>query len=202
MSQFIIESSKLIKGIIFSPVNELNRVKEGLISKKIINYVIILTMLLTLAKVPFREWGRMGEGLPMRYLRDIVNFISHPLVLWGLAYSLYFCSIFIMIKLCNLFSRKGSCNDLPRLVMSVSAIGIVAHVIFFPLNYLIPFDILMYLGMIFRLWNLVLIFLAVKVSSSLSNKKSILIVVIPVLIMAVFTFGIGTFLDPYLFFLF
>jgi hypothetical protein len=91
---------------------------------------------------------------------------------------------------------------LPYLVMSVSGIGIAAQVLFFPLNYILSRQLLMFLGLCFRFWNLVLIFLAIKVSSSLSNMKSFSIVAITVVIITIFTFAIGTFMDPYLFFLF
>jgi len=202
MSQFIIESSKLIKGMISSPITELNRVKEGQIPKNIINFVFIITMLVTLAKVPFREWGRMGEGLPNRYLTEIANFLSHPFILWIAGYVFYLVSILIIIKLCKSFTMQVSCIGLPYLFMSISCLGIVAQILFIPLNYLLSRRLLMTLGLFFRFWNIVLIILAVKISSSLSTIKSMFIVVVTVLIMTVFTFGIGTFLDPYLFFLF
>ena len=89
MYQIIIESSKLIKGMIFSPIKELNRVKEGLIPKNIINYVFIGSMLITLGKVPFRECGRMGDYIPNQYFKEIFNFLSHPFILWVTGYIFY-----------------------------------------------------------------------------------------------------------------
>ncbi|HEX9882453.1 MAG TPA: hypothetical protein VGA79_00665 [Desulfobaccales bacterium] len=202
MIQFLIKSAELIKGLIVSPISELNKIKEGLIPKNIIYRIFIITMIITIGNVPFRERGRMGDYIPNRYLTEIGNFISHPFVLWMAAYLFYFCSIFIMVKLCNLFTGQRGCRHLPYLVMSVSGIGIAAQVLFFPLNYILSRQLLMFLGLFFRFWNLVLIFLAIKVSSSLSNMKSFSIVAITVVIITIFTFAIGTFMDPYLFFLF
>lgn len=202
MNHFLIKTAELIKGIIVSPISELIKIKEGVIPKQIIYRIFVITMLITLVNVPFREYGRMGDYIPNLYLTKIANFISHPFVLWIAAYLSYFCSIFIMVKLCKLFTKERGCRDLPYLVMSVSGIGIAAQVLILPLNYILSRQSLMLLGLFLRFWNLVLIFLAVKVSSSLSNMKSISIVAITVLIITIFTFAIGTFMDPYLFFLF
>lgn len=203
MDQFLIKGIILIKGMILSPIIELNKVKKGLIHKNIIYLIFLITMLITLAKTPSRIWLRVGDNLPsIKYVNEIVNLLYNPFIMWMVAYLSYFCSIFIIVNLCNYFKEQEKCENLPCLIMSVSSLGIAAQILFLPLNYILSKNILIVLGLFFRFWNLILISLAIKISASLSNINMVLIVIITIVVVTILSFGIGTFMDPYLFYLF
>jgi hypothetical protein len=201
MSHFIKNASDLINGMIFSPILELNKVKKGIIPKNIIYKIFIITMLITLAKVPFRKLDRSFDWFHTQFLNEIFIFLNNPFVTWAVGYLLYFWGLFLILKICKIFLTHSDCDDLPTLVMSVSAIGIVAQGLFLPLNYIFPIKLLRILSIIIHLWNYVLISLALKVGSSLPFFKIIIILLIAMIIYTLSTFG-WSFMDPYLFFLF
>jgi hypothetical protein len=202
MNQFLIQSVRLVKGIAFLPLSTLNQIRKGVIPKGNVYFIFIVTMLVTLAKAPFTTWNRSFNVFSKQSLNEIIIFLNNPFAMWVREYLLYFCVLFLLVKLCKLFTKKQECQEMPCMIIAVSGIGIVAQLLFFPLSYLLTKEFLRILGLIVYLWNFVLIFFAVKISSSLSYAKTFIIILVPLGVLSVSPFGIWSFMSPYLLFLF
>jgi hypothetical protein len=202
MSQLLIQSFQLVKGVAFLPRSTLNHIKKGDIAKGNVYFIFVVTMIVTLAKAPFITWNRSFNVFSNQPLNEIIIFLNNPFAMWAREYLLYFCILFLFVKSCKLFTKGQECQEMPCMIIAVSGIGIVAQLLFFLLSYLLTKESLRHLGLIVYLWNFVLIFFAVKISSSLSYAKAFIIVLVPLGILAISPFGIWSFMSPYLLFLF
>ena len=187
--------------MIFSPISELNKIKEKKVPLNIIYHIFALTMLITLAKLPFLKWDQSISIISINNLNDIMTLILHPYIRFIIKYLSYFIGIVLIVTLCKFLTKKD-CDDLPLLIISISGMGIAVQVLYLPLYLIFSKDVLLYLTIFLGVWNLTLIMFAVKISSSLSYIKSISIVLMIVIINSIFTFGIGSNMAPYFLFLY
>jgi hypothetical protein len=190
---------RFIRGMIFSPILELIKIKNNKVPTNIIYRVFGLTILIILVKLSFIKWRTSPSTFSNHHLNEIILI---PYVRYTISILSYFISIFAIVKLCKYFNRNKDCGNLPSLILSISAIGLVAQILYLPLNYICSKNVLLYLTICLVLWNLTLIMLSVKISSSLSYTKSVCIVVIIIIINMICTFGIGSSMAPYLEFMY
>lgn len=195
------EVLSIIKGLIFYPRKNLEQIKKGVVSKKLIYTIFAFSMIVTFIRSFFVRWHQSFTFFDKQFLNVAVIFLNNPFLMWLREYLLYFIGVFVLVKLCNLFS-KSKCESMPYMLMAISSIGILGQVLFWPLHYLLTHDLLKILGLIFYLWNLTLIFLAVKIVSSLSYVKTSIVILIPLIVLGFSPFGIWSFMSPYFLFMY
>jgi len=201
MSPMCIEALGLMKGLIFSPVAKLNRIKEGVFPKDCIYILLALTTLVTFLKALSAHWNKSFNVFNGQNLDQIIIFLNNPFIMWAVGYLLYFCSIFLIDKLSRLFQPNDH-KAMRLMLFAVSSIGLVAHALFYVLGYLVSKDVLTTIATFIYVWNLILVFLAVKIGSVISFGKALVVTLIPLAIFALSPFGIWSFMSPYLLFLF
>jgi hypothetical protein len=195
-----------IKGILFNPRVTFERIRDDEISDKKIYLIFLSVFLLILSESILT--GNKGHAFRETFgptLDAIYTFLSYPVNATLVNYVFYFLFILITIGLCKIVNyKKYKCKKLPQLLMSISVLGFIIQLLllFNKASYvLFEFSFsyaLRYLGYIFLIWNMILVFLAIKIAGSLSTLKTIIIFSIIIILFAfVSPIGMWSGMKPY-----
>lgn len=192
----------LIKGIILSPKKILKQIKDDIVHPQSTYLIFAMVMLFLLLKSFLARSGKdiRLELFNEKFLNRIIEILADPFIHLIVVYLLYFVVAFYIRKLAKFLNKKTEPKKIIQMLMALSVLGIIGQPIYLLLNYLSAHNALRIFSILISIWNWSLIFLAVKVSSSLSYKKIALILLIPFIIIGISPLGPWSFMSPYLLF--
>ena len=192
----------LIKGIILSPKKILKQIKDDIVHPQSTYLIFAMVMLFLLLKSFLARSGKdiRLELFNEKFLNRIIEILADPFIHLIVVYLLYFVVAFYIRKLAKFLNKKTEPKKIIQMLMALSVLGIIGQPIYLLLNYLSAHNALRIFSILISIWNWSLIFLAVKVSSSLSYKKIALILLIPFIIIGISPLGPLSFMSPYLLF--
>lgn len=188
-------SVSLLKEIVFSPgeiFKNPREKKDAIILLFIINFVIIL-----IKSFFIKGYGAI-DFFDTQILNEIFYFLSISQIQVIISYFLFFVFVLLLFFVIKIFSGNASLSTIMLSLMSISGIGIIAHITAIPLMFFEK-SLLNYISYLFGLWILILTFGAVKTSQNLTLIKAVLFFLI-----AAFPFLLFVWLpviSPYLVFL-
>jgi hypothetical protein len=198
---------ELIKGIIIAPSSTLKQVTENTKFDKFIYGIFFITFLIPLTESFLAGWKLKEyefEGFG-HLLNKVFHYLTNPTISLLANYLIYFCFLLVLFGLFKLTMTAQS-RKLFLTMMSLSTLGLIAQPV-----YLIYYILVMNLGEIqflnfilgygFKIWNIYLFFLGMKIVSGASFLKLSLFFVILFSISFFLTpFGLFAGFGPYLFY--
>lgn len=184
----------LMKAIVISPGELFKNSKE---KERDIVLLFVISFVVVFLKSFFK--GRFATNFfENQTLNEVFSFLAIPQVTVVITYLSFFVFVFLLFLIVKFFSKEASFKPLLFSLMSISGIGILAHLIATPLIFFAK-SFIMPIGYVFYLWVIVLTVLSIKNSQSLTLVKavhSVLIAVLPFLL-----FGWLPIISPYLVYL-
>lgn len=185
----------LIKMIVVSPSELFRNSKE---KRREIILLFVASFVVVLLKSFFKGRYAATNFFENHILNLIFSFLAIPQVTVFVTYLSFFVFAFVLFLVIRLFSRDASFKPLLFSLMSISGIGIIAHIITVPLIFFAkPFIIPLCYA--FYIWVIILTLWSIKSSQNLTLVKAIpsfLIVALPFLLL-----GWLPVISPYLVFL-
>lgn len=185
----------LLKAIIVSPGdlfrNSIDKRKE-IVSLFVVSFVVVLL------KSFFKGRHAATNFFESQTLNEIFSFLAIPQVAAIVTYLLFFLFTFVLFFIIKFFSKETSLKPLLLALMSISGIGIIAHIITIPLFFFAK-PLIMPISYAFYLWVVILTLWSIKNSQSLALVK-----VVPIFLVVAFPFFLFGWLlviSPYLVFL-
>jgi|GEM_PF-6719707 len=189
----------LIREMIISPKQSFDKIKAGTTSVRAIYSVLLLAALITLLKAFFASWRKTFDFFDSQYLNNVVIILNNPYIMWLREWLVFFITLFLLVKSCKLLF-KAECDKLPYMLMAISVIGLLCQILFLPLNYLLPHDSLKLILVAFYIWNLILIFIAIRIAGLLSYAKTTVVLLMVIIVFFISPFGLWSFMTPYFLF--
>ncbi|NDY43595.1 hypothetical protein G3N55_12195 [Dissulfurirhabdus thermomarina] len=186
----------LIKAIVISPGELFKNSKE---KKRDIVLLFVISFAVVFLKSFFK--GRYATNFNFfenQSLNEVFSFLAIPQVTVVTTYISFFIFVSLLFLIVKIFSKEASFKTLLFSLMSISGIGVIAHLIATPMMFFAE-SFIMSIGYVFYLWVVVLSVLAIKNSQSLPLVKAVtsfLIVALPFLL-----FGWLPVISPYLIYL-
>ncbi len=196
-------SISLIAGIIFSPRKSLTQIKEGIISSQSAYVIFVIVMIYVLLKSFIMRNSKMFgvELFNQEYLNRLMSLLTDPFNYSIISYLFYFIIVFYLVKFSRFLNKGNKSKKLTPMLLSISVLGFIAQPIYILGDYLSLYNALRVFGTLMHLWNWTLIFLAVKISSSLSYGKITLLLIIPFIIIGISPLTPWSFMSSYLLFI-
>ena len=176
----------LLYYMIIRPKNVFLGIKEG----KYV-YSTILFFLLCSALTFYKSYSLSSNDINFFVSNKVNSFfalMSNPQINWAMMYISYFLFILIIIALIKIFYNKPQIKAMFLALMSISAFGLIAHILFIILR-IINIDIKTELLFYFvYFWTIILSIIAIRNIQNITTYKAVLLFVIPALF---FTFACG-----------
>lgn len=185
----------LLKAIVLSPGEIFTNSREK--SKEIVS-LFTISFIIVLLKSFFKARHEASNFFETQILNEIIYFLSIPQIAAIAIYLFFFIFSLLLFLVIRIFSKDASLKSLMLSLMSISGVGIFAHIATMPLMFFAK-SLINPIGYIFYLWVIVLTLWAIKNSQNLPLVKvipSFLVVAFPFLL-----FGWLPVISPYLVFL-
>lgn len=166
-----LSSVYLIRDVILQPGKVFKKAKHSEIQRETL-IVFGVAALIPLFK-SFSARQRFINFFADENLNQLLSTLSIPQIKWLVTYMAYFGLICVIFSICRLFNREANLKTLLLSFMSIGGVGIASQILFYPLQFVLPKNII-FLGSYFV--YLVVIGLsirAVQVTQSLSFSKAL-----------------------------
>lgn len=160
-----------VRDIILRPVNIFRKIENGDIQNEVF-LVFAVSCLVTLFK-SFLTRRNVFNFFADERLNQIVSIFSANQIRWLVIYIAYFAMIYSVFVICRLFGREQSLKPLMLALMSISGVGIVSQVFFYPLHLVLPKNIILIGSYVVYLWVTGLSIRAIQMTQGLSFLKAI-----------------------------
>ena len=189
-----LSSVYLIRDVILQPGEVFKKAKNGEIQREAL-IVFGVAALIPLFK-SFSARRRFINFFADERLNQLLSTLSIPQIKWLVTYVAYFGLIYVIFGICRLFNREANLKSLMIAFLSLGGVGIASQIMFYPLQFVLPRNII-FLGSYFvYLLVIGLSIRAVQVTQGLSFSKALVSFFPPAVIL---TLILGmTAVSPYL----
>lgn len=189
-----LSSVYLVKDIILQPSAVFKKMKIGNIQREVL-IVFGVAALIPLLK-SFSISRRWINFFADERLNQLFSTLSIPQFKWLISYITYFTMICFVFGFCRLLGRAESLKSLMLAFMSISGVGIVSQVLFYPVQFVLPKNVISIGSYFVYLWVIGLSIKAIQVTQSFSFAKALASLLPPAIIFAVIS-GMAV-VSPYL----
>lgn len=115
-------------------------------------------------------------------MNQIFSIMSIPQLRWFIIYMAYFGFLYGIFSMCRFFNQKANIKSLLLTFMSISVVGIVGQIFFYPLLFILPKNLVFLGNYMLYLWSGVLSIQAIRITQGLSLPKAIISFFVPAII--------------------
>lgn len=173
----------LVRDVILQPGDVFRKTKNGEIQREVL---IVFTVA---ALIPlFKSFSARRQFLNFfadERLNQMLSMLSIPQIKWFITYLAYFAMIYFVFGICRLFCRAQSLKSLMLAFMSISGVGIVSQILFYPIHFVLPKNVIFIGSYFVYLWVIGLSIRAIQMTQGLSFPKALASFLPPAIIFAV-----------------
>lgn len=189
-----LSSVYLVRDVILQPAEMFRKTKNGETQREVL-IVFGVAALISLFK-SFSARRQFINFFADERLNRLLSILSIPQLKWLVTYIVYFAMICFVFSICRLFGRAKSLKSLMLVFMSISAVGIVSQIFFYPIHFVLPKNITVIGSYCVYLWVVGLSIRAIQVTENLSFSKALASFLPPAIVFVVIC-GIAV-VSPYL----
>lgn len=178
-----LSSVYLVRAVILQPGDVFRKVRNGEIQTEAL-IIFSIAALIPLLK-SFSAKRQFFNFFADERLNQLLSALSIPQIKWFITYLAYFAMICFVFGICKLFGKAENLKVLMLAFMLISGIGIVAQVLFYPLQFVLPKNVIFIGSYCVYLWVIGLSVKAVQITQGLSLSKAIASLLPPAIVFAV-----------------
>lgn len=178
-----LSSVYLIRDVIVQPGEVFRAAKNGEIQREAL-IVFGVAALIPLFK-SFSARRNFINFFADERLNQLLSTLSIPQIKWLITYLVYFAMICVAFGICRLFGRAEGLKALMLAFMSISGVGIVSQILFYPIQFVLPNNVIFIGSYCIYLWVIGLSIRAIQVTQGLSFAKALASFLPPAIVFAV-----------------
>ena len=170
--ELIVSSIYFIREMILQPSSLFEKIKRGALLKQTL-IVFGFGALIPLGKSFFIRKHSI-TFFADEWINELLSILNIPQLLWLINYIVYFGFLCGVFGVCKLFNKESNLRTIVLAFMAISAIGILAQVFFYPLQFILTKRLLLFGGYVVYLWVIWLSLQAIRVTQGFSLLKILL----------------------------
>ena len=179
----LLSSGYVTRDIFLQPGDVFRKVRNGELQKEIF-ILFSIAALIPLLKTFYLK-RQFLNFFPDERLNQLLSTLSIPQVKWFVTYLAYFIMICFIFCICRLLGKSEKIKLLMLALMSISGVGIVAQIVFYPLQFVLPTKVMFIGSYCVYLWVFALSVKAIQVTQDLSLSKAVVSLLPPAIVFAV-----------------